>query len=173
MGGNLERAKEVIKELVRQGHDNVWVRRVVTRHNKDEHFYSSVRDSFGGRVHISQHYCFDRNEQEANETNEVIEGSGYLGMEAKRTYCGYPSRRIVVSSTGLCYPCCIDLHQEMPVGDINKESLEEIWNGEKMQTLREELKVNRFSSEACKNCQSWMSRQAPQRNFVQDVEVIA
>lgn len=167
-GGSLEKAKATIKELIRRKHPNLWIRRVLTRDNDKEPFAQSVRAEFGESVHISEHYCFDRNVLSHHERSGCDHD---VDVEGGRTYCGYPSQRIVVASTGLCYPCCIDLHEEMPVGDITKESLESIWNSQRMRDLRSELRSNTFRSKACQNCESWMSRNSPQRNFVQDVEV--
>jgi len=159
-GGDLQKAKEVIWNLVMQGHKNVWVRRVMTKDNEHEDFYGDVRKEWGDQVHISEHYCFDRNEAESHEV--VTENHD------SRQYCGYPSVRLVVAASGMVYPCCIDLHQEMPLGDINKESLKDIWNGDKIKVLRKELREGTFQSNICKNCQSWMAYKSPKREFVQD-----
>lgn len=163
-GGRLERALEVIAELVRRGHPNLWVRRVLTRANQAEPFAATVRERFPTGVKISEHYCYDRNEAQRLE----MPGCEHDG---ERTYCGYPSQRIVVSSSGLCYPCCIDLHETMPIGDVRKDSLADIWAGKDLRALRETLIAGQAVTEACKGCRSWMSYRAPQRNFVQDVEV--
>lgn len=169
VGGNLERAKEVIGELVRRRHPNVWVRRVLTKINADEDFFGAVRKEWGDKVHVSQHYCFDRN---AKEKNEVTGCSHDDGMP--RRYCGYPSQRLVISSSGYAYPCCLDLHETMPIGSIVVSSLLEIWNGEPIKQIREQLKTNDTSrmTDTCRNCESWMAFDAPQRNFVQDVEIL-
>lgn len=166
-GGSLERATEVIRELLRRGHPNVWVRRVLAKENKHEPFAEQVKATFGPGAHVSEHFCFDRNADSRHEAP----GCDHDSEGPARTYCGYPSQRIVVSSSGLAYPCCIDLHEEMPVGDVNRQSLLEIWSGEPMKKLRAELRAGTMKSEACKNCQSWMSHDAPQRAFVQDVEI--
>lgn len=165
-GGNLNRAIEVVRELVRRGHPNLWVRRVLAKENKHEPFFEMVRATFGEAVKVSEHFCFDRNAESRHES-PGCDHDDSVG----RTYCGYPSQRIVVASSGLCYPCCIDLHETMPVGDVRKQSLLEVWNGEPMRKLRAELRAGQYTSDACKNCVSWMSYDAPQRGFVQDVEV--
>ncbi len=167
-GGDLARAIQVVLELVRRGHPNVWVRRVLSKDNSHEDFFSDARAIFGTAVKISEHHCFDRNAASAHE----LSGCDHDDAQAARTYCGYPSQRLVVASSGLVYPCCIDLHETMPVGDVRKQSLLEIWNGEPMQKLRAELRAGKYASESCKNCQSWMSYDAPQRAQVQDVEVV-
>lgn len=170
VGGSLNLALEVIAELVRRKHPNLWVRRVITRENKQEQFTQQVKERFPEGVKVSEHFCFDRNEKERHEAAEC--GHETLGVEAEiaRTFCGYPAQRVVVASSGLCYPCCIDLHEQMPVGNINTQTIDEIWNGVPMRMLRRELRAGVYKSDACKNCQSWMSYKAPQREFVQDRE---
>lgn len=167
-GGSLDRAKAVIHELIRRGHPNLWIRRVLAKENKHEPFFNQVRAEFGEAVKVSEHFCFDRN---TGSSHEAV-GCDH-DADGGRTYCGYPSQRIVVSSSGLCYPCCIDLHETMPVGDLRHQTLLEVWNGEPMSRLRAGLKAGSYKSEACKNCVSWMSYDAPQRAKVQDIEVKA
>lgn len=169
VGGDLSKAKHTIWELVRRGHPNIWVRRVLSKVNHHEDFFGMVQKEWGAKVHVSQHYCFDRNATKKHE----ISGCDH-DQESKRKYCGYPSQRLVIASTGKAYPCCIDLHETMPVGDISKQSILEIWNGQPMSDLRERLKFLKVGewSETCRNCESWMSYDAPQRDFVQDREII-
>ncbi len=169
VGGKLERAKDVISELVRRGHPNIWVRRVLTKLNYKEPFFEQVKSMWGDKVHVSQHYCFDRNQRTKNE----IAGCDH-DDDLPRRYCMYPSQRLVIASTGKVYPCCIDLHETMPVGDVTRESILDIWNGNALKELRNNLRSNEKSkmSETCQNCESWMAYDAPQRNFVKDIEVM-
>lgn len=169
VGGKLERAKEVVSELVRREHPNVWVRRVMTKANEKEDFFDAVKTEWGEKVKVSQHYCFDRN---ATRTNE-ISGCDHDNAMARR-YCGYPSQRIVVTSAGYAYPCCLDLHETMRVGDTNKQSILEIWRGDAMVELRKKLRSLDVSkwSKTCRECESWMSWDAPQRTHVQDKEIV-
>lgn len=168
VGGELNRAMEVVWKLISRGHKNVWVRRVLTKLNQDEDFSSHVIKEWGTRVKISEHFCFDRNAAVKAE----VSGCDH-DMDFARKYCGYPSQRLVISSTGKVYPCCIDLHETMPVGDITKQTIEEIWNGEEIKELRNRLRNGHpiIWSETCSKCESWMSYDSPQREYVQDREV--
>ena len=169
VGGNLDKAKGTINKLIKRGHKNVWVRRVLTKENYKEDFFGMVRSEWGDKVHVSQHYCFDRN------INNYMEISGCdHDQDMPRKYCQYPSQRLVITSRGMVYPCCIDLHETIPVGDINKQTLLEIWNGEPMKKLRSDLRSNDVSkmNPTCQHCESWMSYDVDQRNFVKDIEII-
>jgi radical SAM protein with 4Fe4S-binding SPASM domain len=166
-GGDLKRAIDVTRELVERGHRNVWVRRVVTKDNAAEPFAFLARQVFGKAVHISEHAVFDRNEDERHAEDGK-------SAPAERTYCGYPSQRLMVSATGDVFPCCVDYDGTINVGKYPDQTLLEIWNGEPMVKLRETLRANRLSAAPakCQNCTSWMAYKAPERDLVQDREVV-
>lgn len=168
VGGNLKKAKDTIWELVRRGHPNVWVRRVLAKMNEGEDFYGAVWKEWGNKVKVSQHYCFDRNQKQSSEISGCEHDDGL-----PRRYCGYPSQRLLITSAGFAYPCCLDLHETMRVGDFNNQTLLEIWNGQPMKKLRADLRANDKSrmSDACRYCESWMAYDTPQRAYVQDVQV--
>lgn len=170
VGGNLERAKQVISILVGRGHPNLWIRRVLTKLNEKENFFHAVKKEWGDKVKTSEHFCFDRNKTKQTE----VSGCEHDGDYTERQYCGYPSQRIVIASTGLAYPCCIDLHETMPIGDLRRESIGDIWNGSRTRELRATLRGldTKEWSQTCRNCESWMSYRAPQREFVQDKESV-
>lgn len=163
VGGDLGHALATCRELIRRGHPNLWIRRVITKANQQERFAERVRELLGeGKYFIAEHFAFDRGDtQHALHDPDLYE----------RQYCSYPSQRLMIASDGICYPCCIDIGMQMPVGDVNKQSIQQIWLDRPMTNLREELRNNKFKSEICKNCTSWMSFKAPQREFVQDKAV--
>lgn len=166
VNGRLERAVEVGNELIRREHPNLWFRRVMTKENAHEPFAENVHKIFGGKGYrVSEHHCVDRS---TDSTHSRDNPDNYA-----RTYCGYPSQRIMVAADGTCYPCCVDYDGTMRVGDAGKQSLQEIWDGAPMVALREELRRNHFTSQACKTCTSWMSYRAPQREQVQDKAIEA
>lgn len=164
VNGRLERAIEVTKELIKRGHRNLWIRRVITQQNREEIFKRRVDEIFGGGGYkVSEHYCMDRGDNFHALNNPD---------QYDRTYCGYPSQRLMVAADGICYPCCVDTDGTMPVGNVYESSLKQIWNGDKMQNLRRQLKNNIFKSKICSRCESWMAYKAPQRLNVQDKEVL-
>lgn len=162
VGGHLERACAVIQILIDRGHPDLWVRRVITTLNKDEPFAQDVRALFGPKVKISEHACFDRNE---GAHLQVVD------PKFERTYCGYPSQRMMIAADGSVFPCCVDYDGTMVMGKFPDQSLAEIWAGKPFRTLRSELRKNFFASDACLKCTSWMAYKAPEREKVQDVEI--
>lgn len=164
-GGDLNRAIEVVKELIKRKHPNLWIRRVMTKENAHEPFAENVHKIFGGKGYkVSEHHCVDRSTDSTHQTNNPD--------KYERTYCGYPSQRLMVASDGTCYPCCVDYDGTMEMGSVQESSLLDIWNGDRFKRLRSDLRRNQFQSEACKKCTSWMAYKAPQREQVQDKEVI-
>jgi radical SAM protein with 4Fe4S-binding SPASM domain len=161
-GGSRSNVIHTINFLLDRGHKNLWVRRVITSRNKSEQFTSHCREMWGTKVKISEHYCFER----GSDLNPRA------ARKFKRKYCGYPSQRIVVGIDGKAFPCCVDYSQIMPLGDLNKHILTEIWNNKKLRQIRKDLKMNRPQSAQCKNCTSFMAYDMPQRYFVQDRKII-
>jgi molybdenum cofactor biosynthesis enzyme MoaA len=165
VGLKLERALEVIDELVRRKHPDLWVRRVVCQDNKDEPFAASAKTRWPAGVRISEHYAFDRNHYK----NEAVHGEDV--SKWPRKYCGYPSQRIVVEASGRYSACCIAWEGEMSGGRYPETSLKDYWTGKWRNEAAAALRKGEFPSDKCKNCTSYMAYDRPERAFVQDVEV--
>jgi len=71
-------------------------------------------------------------------------------LTESRTFCIYPWIHLHAYPTGEAYPCC---HAEMahPVGHCKKNTLAEIWQGEPMQRLREDM-LSETANAACARC---------------------
>jgi sulfatase maturation enzyme AslB (radical SAM superfamily) len=157
VGGDMLKVLNNISKLIKAGHKNIWVRRVISDLNEREDFSGNVKRIFGNSVKVAEHYCFDRVKKQ--------------DKPAKRVYCGYPSQRLIVAVDGGIYPCCVDYDCTMPVGTA--PALETAWNSDGLDTLRMVLKnqsVKTFPA-TCKGCTSWMGYDSPKRDFVQDREI--
>lgn len=78
---------------------------------------------------------------------------GMLNNE-KNKICPQPFYQMVIHSDGIVSPCCVDYDKKIIVGDINKESLKEIWSGKEYQRLRKKILQGDLKDELrCKNCQ--------------------
>lgn len=51
--------------------------------------------------------------------------------------CPHPFYTLVVRANGEVVPCAVAWSRDLIIGDVNKETLSEIWNGDKMKSLRE------------------------------------
>lgn len=81
---------------------------------------------------------------------ELTEREEFL-LKQSRTFCIYPWIHIHAYPTGEAYPCC---HAEMRpgvVGNCRTQTLAEIWRGEPMQRLRDDM-LNEREHAACTRC---------------------
>lgn len=72
-------------------------------------------------------------------------------LKESKTFCIYPWIHLHAYPTGEAYPCC---HAEMKpgiVGNCRTQSLEEIWRGEPMQQLRQDM-LTETPNAACQRC---------------------
>lgn len=155
--GDLAQAINTVNYLIKIGHRNIHVRRVKTEQNKDESYYHLAKTLWGDKIKVSEHICFDRNKYDYK---------GYDKM--KRIYCGYPSQRLIISTNGDIFPCCVDYYETMPLGNISKDDLLNVWNSNKLNSIRRNLKNNDVKNfpKQCRNCTSWMSYDVFERNFL-------
>jgi radical SAM protein with 4Fe4S-binding SPASM domain len=58
----------------------------------------------------------------------------------------------VITWDGKVVPCCFDKDAHFVLGDLNEQSFEEIWFGEKYNAFRKTLLKARSEIEICKNC---------------------
>ena len=74
-----------------------------------------------------------------------------LGEHNKESVCKMPFRRLAIFADGRVAPCCSLYSNNLIVGNIKTQSLEEIWNGKEINKLREELSEGRPRS-ICETC---------------------
>jgi len=58
----------------------------------------------------------------------------------------------VISWDGTVYPCCRDVDGQYPMGNINEQSLSEIWNDERYREFRHRINTDKKSVSICKLC---------------------
>ena len=81
--------------------------------------------------------------------NELTEQE--LGLVVESTvFCIYPWIHLHSYPTGEAHPCC-GSKMEHSIGNVRKNTLEEIWNGPKQRQLRINM-LNEIKSPGCENC---------------------
>jgi radical SAM protein with 4Fe4S-binding SPASM domain len=70
----------------------------------------------------------------------------------QKTVCLRPFRQIYITSHGLVAQCCSDALNRYIMGDVNKQSLLEIWNGEPFMRVRNSLLGKGELNELCRVC---------------------
>ncbi|MFC1698418.1 glycosyltransferase [Candidatus Omnitrophota bacterium] len=81
---------------------------------------------------ISKH----QTNQRIIRTNAILRKNSQEQHDLYRRPCPALWRTLVVHNSGLVVPCCSDLHLELKVGDLNTQSLEQIWNGREITEMR-------------------------------------
>jgi radical SAM protein with 4Fe4S-binding SPASM domain len=68
--------------------------------------------------------------------------------------CPKPFQRLAIAHTGKVHQCIADYEGKNILGDINLQSIEEVWNGEKNKLLRESFKKHTYykTNKACQEC---------------------
>ena len=81
------------------------------------------------------------------------EDKKFRTLGRKYVPCTFLWYSMSVKWDGTVVPCCVDLAGDMPLGDVRKESLLEIWNGQRLIELREKIASGRYTDvPLCKGC---------------------
>lgn len=76
-----------------------------------------------------------------------------LGQRPKKQVCPYPFYELAVKANGDVTVCCVDWNGQLVVGNVNLESLQEIWAGPRLAELRKvHLAGQRSKLTACRDC---------------------
>ncbi|MDC0142801.1 radical SAM protein [Candidatus Pelagibacter sp.] len=72
-------------------------------------------------------------------------------LKFKEYNCSKPLSDLTIYSDGTVAPCCAFLGRKAPVGNIYNNTIKEIWNGNKINIIRDSLQ-NNTPIEVCKTC---------------------
>ncbi len=91
---------------------------------------------------------------ELNETESIKEGNilGSLKKNELTTRCVYPFNRIVINPHGFVVACTADFHDKLSIGDVRKNSLKEIWEGEIFKFFRKKHLEDEYDGLFCNKC---------------------
>jgi len=165
--GDVEKVKTGIRNLVRAKNENhsmspyIILQFIVFAHNK--HQIEAVK-AFGKEVGVdevqiksAQIYDFD------NENKSLIDDNKYSRYERSNNggwqiRSKLPNRcwrlwgACVVTWDGMIVPCCFDKDADHRLGNLNDNTLKEIWKGESFNRFRNKVFSNRKQIEICRNC---------------------
>lgn len=75
---------------------------------------------------------------------------------SERQSCLQAHVRLIFNHDGTAFPCCPDIREELMLGNINRDSLLDIFNGHFAKNLRAQLKNgDAFKLNPCKGCSSF------------------
>ena len=71
--------------------------------------------------------------------------------------CSHPWDELVIGADGRAGLCCLDYELEAQVGDVTKNTIEEIWQSENMNWYRNKmLNLDYNDIDVCKNCNAYI-----------------
>lgn len=80
-------------------------------------------------------------------------GKGFRPLGPKYVPCTFLWYSMSIKWDGTVVPCCVDLAGEMPMGDVNKESLLDIWNSPSIVNLRKKITTKHYDEvPLCRGC---------------------
>lgn len=110
---------------------------------------------------ISDAYNFDRfvdwassgKDQLIKDVETETSMNGRLKINKALKVCPEPFRIMAVNFNGIVSTCSVDWSLENVLGDVNRENIVDIWNGEKLRQIRLlNLTGNRQKVKNCTNC---------------------
>lgn len=127
--------------------DNYNDAKVVNDNLKEIFEYLQLHDELNERVNFSMRM-----------QNQVLTSRGGQAPNKKnakyvKEICLLPYRMLVIRPTGEVSLCCNDALGKYTLGDVRKQSIQEVWNSEEYVRVRKEMFVNgRKNLMLCKNC---------------------
>jgi len=134
--GDFEATKAKLKDLMTRAPFHVQPSMVVTEDN--DHEQKLYKQTWGRRARLRPFLTWTGNR------NSTIPKMG------KRIPCGDLITHLSILWDGRVCLCCMDYNGQVIVGDINKQSLKEVW--ESTLTLRERHNKLDFDMPLCRNC---------------------
>ncbi len=167
VGGKLEKVQTGIQNVLqarrtaRAQTPRVVLQFIVFRHNEDQ--IEAVRQlgkAWGvDQVSIktaqiydyaTSHELIPHNDRYSRYRKDAL---GYYHIKNELlSHCWRMWHSAVITWDGRVVPCCFDKDARYQMGQLNEQSFEEIWRGEKYQKFREQIFSQRDQIDICKNC---------------------
>lgn len=90
-------------------------------------------------------------EQENLRRYDVQDGKWILKTDREND-CSVLWRSIMINADGTVVPCCYDFSSDLIVGYFPEQTIQDIWDGEPMQRLRQAIISDRMSLKPCSTC---------------------
>lgn len=120
---------------------------------KFESIFGPISDSIFIEKIIPIFQDVDYSDIDDSICQKAINGRKNVEQKSIHKVCYWPFYRLRVTSNGKVTAACPDSPKDIVLGDINENSLVQIWNGEKRTNLlKTHLMGQRFSISSCHNC---------------------
>ena len=132
---------------------DVAIKNVLDGDEKFKQIFGSIADSIFVEHILPLYGDLDYDKIDENIKKTVMNGREGVATDHIHKVCHRPFFRVRVAANGLVTSACCDTPHDIVYGDITKESLYDIWNGEKHKAfLKMQLQGKRFMHPSCKNC---------------------
>lgn len=144
---DLDKFKEIVQYLNQLVIDNYNDDLVVNDNMKEIYHFIEQNEEYKKKVHFSFRL-----------ENEVLLSRGGQAPNKKnakpvRSKCLLPFRQMIVRPTGEVSLCCNDALGKVTLGDLNINTIQEIWNSEEYKKIRETMRLyGRKKMQLCKSC---------------------
>lgn len=129
------------------------------RHEKRPHIYAELVTTQPGQeerfAQQWEHVADSIGIKPLHNWGSYGDGLVQLGSAPPRLklVCPYPFYELLVKANGDVSPCCADWNGQLSLGNVNRHSIREIWNGPEMAKLRgSHMTGRRMSIPSCKDC---------------------
>ena len=147
---NIERFLEIKKE---GGYELPVVGVNLVKMKANEHEVEQFIEMWKDKVDLVAIQDFNPPELQGDYSEFYPAFSEYDDDMAKGFKCEQPWQRIYVNSNGEVCPCCTFFNKELSLGNVSEQTLYELWNSEKMKTLRQQHKEGRYYDNPwCNSC---------------------
>lgn len=110
--------------------------------------YESLADEIAIEQPMNWNGYENRDLVNANYSQKYIQPA-----EAQKQVCPFAFYSLVIKANGDVVICCVDWNKDTCVGNINRESLKDIWTGNRMRAFRlMQLERRKGENKSCKNC---------------------
>ncbi len=111
--------------------------------------------------------------------NEILDNrAGYapnklIPDKNPRGFCQYPFTQFIVTADGRVGQCCNDFTIDVPMGDVSRQGVMEVWQGEPFERLRGELlQGRRANHRLCEECDYFGVKRIPEGLFSRFIHMI-
>lgn len=91
---------------------------------------------------------------------QVFDGNTFPGisLDTPRKPCPALYTTMAIQANGNVSMCCLDAYASTNVGNVFDDSIADIWNGPKLESIRKQHEQNDYSGlPLCQNCDRWKS----------------
>lgn len=151
--GNFEIVMENLERIVKYRKSNSKKKVIISRRQIEIDGFETDREFKNFFKEKGWAVKFDIRPAIKRNKNDIF--SRWLELDLGRRYCGHPSRRLVIGADGSVFMCCVAYgeNSELFLGDINHNSLENMWLSKKRRDLIFKLKNNKYEG-ICDKCTS-------------------